>query len=193
MDNDAYTDQTGRVEDIREGVKIETAENHLGIFARADSIDIQEWIVEDRLEKNNELFKKFSEEQNIKDYSPSIVFYHNRFAKDNSLLEMGAIHMGRNPVSEEVFFIMEYRRAFKESPPIQIIRLDDYLGGSKSDNLTVWTYDSSNKSFGNPRDERSEHPNSTTYKNFLSVINNRKSETYDPFLSIAKSITAIPK
>ncbi len=181
-----YEEETGYTEKIRVNERIYTDSNRVGIFSRADDLDVSSENVELKLKKYDEIFSQFSEQMELKEPEPAI-FYHNRLAKGLTVLEMGATSISENSIYSDLYFLIDINR-MGMSTPLYILRLNDRLGSEdESGSVTVWEYDRSKKTFSEPRDVRSKINNEIVYKNYIHYINNIDISK-DPFIQVASSI-----
>lgn len=166
--------------------RVSTQNGRIGIFPRADRLDISPEDVESKTQEYDEIFNKFSEEMELKEPKPAI-YYHNRFADKLAILEIGVAEIPESPVSSDLYFIVEYKEYGKDTPCF-ILRLNDRLGiEDESGSMSVWEYDKNRGTFSEERSVRSKINNERVYKNYLRYINNIDISK-DPFIQVASSI-----
>lgn len=185
-----YEEETGYTEKIRINERIYTDSHRVGIFSRADDLDVSSENVELKLKKYDEIFSQFSKQMELKEPEPAI-FYHNRLAKGLTVLEMGATFISENPVSSDLYFIVEYKEYGKDTACF-IIRLNDRLGNEdESGSMSVWDYkrdyEKNEWCFSDMRYVKSKVNNELVYKNYIHYVNNIDISK-DPFIQIASSI-----
>lgn len=166
--------------------RVSTQNGRIGIFPRADKLDVSPEDVESKTKDYDEIFKKFSEEMGLKEPEPSI-YYHNRFTHKLAILEMGVAEIPESTVSSDLYFIVEYKE-YGKNIPCFVMRLNDRLGTEdESGSMSVWEYDRNKGTFSDERYIRSKINNERVYKNYFQFMNNID-KSKDPFIQVASSI-----
>lgn len=186
-----HEEETGYVERIVEGSRITTEDGREGIFSRAEVLDVTKERVDERLEKYDELYSTFASQMGLQEYEKGSVYYHHNVEGKPAFVDMAVASLSESPVSNDLYFVVEYSRALQYDIPILMVRLNDRLGvRGESDRLTVWAYDSSKKEFGNSREVRSVEDNGRIYKQLGSYLRNEPGSE-DPFLKVASSVHSL--
>lgn len=183
-----YEEETGTVEKIKTGERVVTDSNRYGIFERADVLDITKENVDGKLKIYDEIYSQFANQMGLKEYTNDAFYYHHNIEGIPAKLEMAVTVLYENPVSSDYYFIVDYSKALQPNPPLLMVRLDDRLGvEGKSNQLTVWGYDSREEKFTDAREVKSVEDNRRIYKDLISYLNGSDSSK-DAFFKIASSV-----
>ncbi|MDY0091006.1 MAG: hypothetical protein RBR78_11655 [Flavobacteriaceae bacterium] len=183
-----YEEETGTTEQIKYGERIVTDSNRYGIFERADVLDISKERVESKLNEYDQIYTNFVDQMGFTKYENDAVYYHRNIEGIPAKLDMAVTTLFKNPVSSDLYFILDYNKALQHDIPLLMVRLDDRLGTEgSSDRLTVWGYDSGSKRFTDAREVKSVEDNRRIYKNLISYLNGTDASK-DAFFKIASSV-----
>lgn len=186
-----HEEETGYVEHIVEGKRVSTEDGRYGIYQRAEERDISEADVKGKLERYDEIFGSFASQMGLMEYGNDAIYYHHKIQREPAKLDMAYTMLSKDPVSSEIYFIVDYNRALKYDIPLLVVRLNDRLGTEgKSNTLTVWGYDSSKKEFTQSREVNSVESNVKIYRELGSYLRNEPGSE-DPFFKVASSIHSL--
>ena len=69
-----YEEETGRVEQIKEGERVITEDGRYGFFQRADTLDISKERVESKLKQYDEIYTHFVNQMGLMEYESDTVY-----------------------------------------------------------------------------------------------------------------------
>ena len=183
-----HEEETGTIEQIKKGERVITDDGRLGIFERADISDITKEKVDYQLKEYDELYDKFVGQMGYMGYENDAIYYHHNIEGGSARLDMAVSILGKNPISTDYYFILDYKKAYQYDIPLLMVKLDDRLGmEGKTNQLTVWGYNRSEKKFTEPRTVKSVEDNQKIYSDLKAYLNNWDSRK-DAFFKIASSI-----
>lgn len=159
----------------------------LGLYARADSSDMQKWILREKLSHYNNVLQNFALHLGLKEFTPSNVYYHNRL-RFPLLLEMSFAHMGTTPFNNELYLAMEAKKLGSVSPKIHVVRINNLSGKRNRKDLVVWESDDNGETFWGPKNIQGKVKNPVLYNHITNTTRNGLDGVIDPYLILAGSV-----